>query len=159
MSKLALEVERLVREMREGKTASSAPQEATKAARPRASARRARPRRSPAKAAKRAKEVAVIDAVRAEVFRLDRQCICGACLPSKTDEMHEIVPRSKTRGRPPEERFSVQNCVRLSRACHRKVTGDIGGKKLEIECLSPQGAMGPIAVKSLVTGRTRVYRR
>jgi 5-methylcytosine-specific restriction endonuclease McrA len=36
--------------------------------------------------------------------------------------MHEIVPRSKTRGLPPEERFNLKNCIRLSRSCHRAVT-------------------------------------
>lgn len=81
-------------------------------------------------------EAAVIARVRARVFELDRACICGRCGASSFDEMHEVVPRSKTRGLPPEQRFFVANCVRLSRACHAAVTGELGhGKRLTIECV------------------------
>lgn len=74
------------------------------------------------KAAKRKTQREVIALVRDEVFQQDR--VCAVCRkPGKADdEMHEIVPRSKTRGLEPEQRFNVGNCIRLHSACHRAVT-------------------------------------
>lgn len=143
MSRLALEVERLCKEIYAGKN-----QPAVKT-------------RKQVKKAKRRTEAEVIAEVRGQVFELDAACICGKCRPSlKFDEMHEIVARSKTRGLPPEERFNVRNCVRLSRKCHAMVTGEIGhGKRLKLECLDAErGAMGPIR-GTFKDGRTFTYQR
>lgn len=69
-----------------------------------------------------ARHNAVVAAVRAEVFVLDTVCaVCGG-RTLMLDQMHEVRSRSQTRGRPPEERFNRQNCVRLHRDCHRQVT-------------------------------------
>jgi 5-methylcytosine-specific restriction endonuclease McrA len=142
MSKLTLEVERLCRELRE-----------------RLAEKRARTQDE--QQAKRQKPSAIVKQVRGQVFALDRACICGHCPPSRQfDEMHELVPRSKTRGQPPAARFNVQNCVRLSRKCHAMVTGEVGfGKRLRLECLDPaKGAMGPIR-GTYHDGRVFVYER
>jgi 5-methylcytosine-specific restriction endonuclease McrA len=73
------------------------------------------------KVLRRAQERAWIEQVRREVFRLDPVCVvCD--VPSPSDELHEVVPRSRTRGQPPDQRFSRQLCVRLCRICHRDVT-------------------------------------
>jgi hypothetical protein len=63
-----------------------------------------------------------IGVVRELVFRLDPRCVVCGGAPTANDEMHEIVPRSKTRGLPPEQRFNRGNCVRLHGHCHREVT-------------------------------------
>jgi hypothetical protein len=128
MSRLALEVERICKEIR---TRKEQPAVLT---------------RQREKAVKRKSAAAVISEVRAAVWVLDAACICGRCKPSKFDEMHELDARSKTRGRPPEDRFNVRNCVRLSRHCHAMVTGEVGhGKRLQLEVLDQtRGAMGPI---------------
>src|SRR5687767_3689487 len=130
MSRLALETERMINEMR----AKSKRQEPV----------RHEPTRKQKKAEKRKAQSQVIADVRPKVFELDQACICGKCKPSvRFDEMHEIVSRAKTRGLHPEERFNIQNCVRLSRKCHAMVTGEVGhGKRLTLECLDPaRGAM------------------
>lgn|SRR5678810_523747 len=101
----------------------------------------------------------VVTETRARVFALDKACICGSCKPDATDEMHEVQSRAKLRGRPPEEIFNVENCVRLSRRCHRLVTGELGkGKGLRLKFLDKRGAMGRV---ELVwnSGRRVVYVR
>ena len=73
--------------------------------------------------------------------------------------MHEIVPRSKTRGLPPEQRFSTANCVRLSQKCHHMVTGELGhGKRLKIDADAALGANGPVML-TWKTGKTKTYQR
>lgn len=71
-----------------------------------------------------AAEAAVIAATRAQVF--DRDKACRACCGSRRcfldDQMDEIVPRSKTRGLPPEERFNTRNCIRYCAWCHQDKT-------------------------------------
>ena len=59
-------------------------------------------------------------AVRAEVWARDTACrLCGEPFAGPHDgEMHEIHPRSQTRGQCPELRFNLANCVRLHRQCH-----------------------------------------
>lgn len=115
MSKLAQEMQRLADEIFKKK--------------------KAEPTREERKVEKKDAEKAVIAAVRVEVFKLDSACICGRCRPSDKDEMHEVVSRAKTRGLPPEVRFSTSNCVRLSRKCHVMVTGEVGhGKRLFLSC-------------------------
>lgn len=59
--------------------------------------------------------------IRALVFARDPACrACGRS--SARDEMHEIKPRSLTRGRPMQERFSRENCCRVCPACHEALT-------------------------------------
>lgn len=85
----------------------------------------AKPRsRAAEKRERDAHEAAVIGEVRAQVFARDRACrACGGTrrnfLP---DQMDEMVPRSKTRGLPPEERFSTRNCIRYCALCHQDKT-------------------------------------
>lgn len=68
--------------------------------------------------------VAHIKRIREQVF--ERDVICRCCAGKRNayfpDEMHELIPRSATRGRPVEERFSLVNCVRLCNLCHNDVT-------------------------------------
>jgi 5-methylcytosine-specific restriction endonuclease McrA len=74
---------------------------------------------------RRAQRRAVIGAVRAELVNRDRRCrVCGGLFGwgEATAEMHELVPRSRLRGRSPEEIFNRQNCLLLHRRCHREVT-------------------------------------
>ena len=86
----------------------------------RASTRRHRKERT----AKRATENEVKAVTRALVFRLDPRCVVCLGPPSADDEMHEVIPRSKTRGRPPEERFNRQVCCRLCPSDHARVTAN-----------------------------------
>lgn len=77
------------------------------------------------KSIKRKTQAEVIEAVRRDVFQLDVVCaVCYRALVSDADEMHEIIPRSKTRGLPPEQRFNVKICIRLHSGCHQTVTGN-----------------------------------
>jgi hypothetical protein len=67
-------------------------------------------------------EVAVIAAVREAVNARDG----GRCRFTKAawpkPEMHEIKPRSATRGLPPEQRFNTRNCVMVAPEIHRRIT-------------------------------------
>lgn len=140
MSKIAQEMQRLADEIFKKKPAE--------------------PTREEKKAARKEAEKAVIAEVRIEVFKLDSACICGRCRPSDNDEMHEVVSRAKTRGLPPEVRFNTANCVRLSRSCHRKVTGEVGkGKSLFLTFADPVlGANLSVDLK-WKDGKTKTYVR
>lgn len=139
MSKLAQQVQRLVDELRQ-KTPE--------------------PSRAAVKRQKRETQAEVIIRVRAQVFLLDPACICGECRPSVKDEMNEVVPRSKTRGLPPEERFNSGNCIRMSRRCHRLFHGQLKtAKGLFVRFLDEQRkANGPIELR-WKDGRTKIYQR
>ena len=123
MSRMAQEFQRMVDALRRKAPPASREQERAKRRRTRAQ---------------------VVADARVAVFALDARCICGSCPPADTDEMHEVVPRSKLRGRPPEEIFNTRNCDRLSRRCHQLVTGTLGkGQALRIAFLDrARGAMG-----------------
>lgn len=139
MSKLAQEMQRLSDEIFKKKTP---------------------PSREDRKEQKKATEADVIDKVRAAVFVLDHSCICGRCRPSAKDEMHEVVPRSKTRGLPPEVRFNTANCVRLSRKCHAMVTGELGhGKRLKITFADPIIGANGLVTLMWKNGKTKTYQR
>lgn len=142
MSKLALEVERMCRELREK----------TKIAKNQTGKQKRR--------ARRRTEGEVIAEVRPQVFEMDSACICGMCKPAKSDEMHEVISRQKTRGMAPEKRFNVLICVRLSRKCHHATTGEVGrGKSLTITFEDPErGAMG-VVVGRYRNGRVFRYER
>lgn len=93
--------------------------------------------------ARRMHEADVIAAVRLQVFARDRACRCGVCPPRRDDEMHELVPRSRTRGRPPEDRFNMRVCLRLSKEYHEAVTRH----RVRIEVVNSEvGANGPVRV-------------
>lgn len=74
----------------------------------------------------------VIRQVRADVWA--RSCgrceVCGRTeaetaasgVLKATHEMHELETRAETRGRPPEERFSLENCIRVCPPCHALFT-------------------------------------
>lgn len=80
------------------------------------------PSRAGARAEKRREHNAVVSETRALVFELDRVCaVCGGW-PRASDEMHEVISRSQTRGMAPEDRFNRRICVRLHRECHHAVT-------------------------------------
>lgn len=77
------------------------------------------PKRATEKAKRDKARAAHILAIRRQVFARDAGCrICGG----PGDEMHEIVSRAKTRGLPNEQRWNLENCVRLCARCHREVT-------------------------------------
>lgn len=82
------------------------------------------------KAAAKRHELRVKAATRAEVWRRSSVCECcgrtewqTAMVSTKaTHEAHEVRPRSLTRGRPPEERFSPANTARVCpEPCHRQL--------------------------------------
>jgi len=76
--------------------------------------------------AKRAQGAWVVQ-VRAEVWERSRGR-CETCGDTEFDtarkslkfshEMNELVPRSQTRGKPPEERFNTRICIRQCPLCH-----------------------------------------
>jgi len=78
--------------------------------------------------------------------------VCRACeqLNRRPDnlglpiQMHELVYRSKTRGKPMHERFSTENCVLLCATCHR----DLHNKKLSVHVTNEaKGADGKLIFK------------
>lgn len=110
------------------------------------------PRRRRASSRRREREIrdrhaaqaAVIRVVRPEVFRADPVCVVCLGPARDTDEMNEVVPRSKTRGLPPDQRFHRKNCVRVHRACHRLVTEH----RVDLAFLDPeQGVDGGLVVQ------------
>ena len=65
----------------------------------------------------------VIASVRRDLWARETHCaLCLRAFAGSEGEMHEIIPRSATRGQPPEERFNLRNCVRLHRACHQQTS-------------------------------------
>jgi hypothetical protein len=118
------------------------------------------PSRAEVKQAAKAQQTAWIAEVRAAVFAMDPACICGQCRRSDTDQMHEVVSRAKTRGQPIETRFNTGNCVRLSRACHAMVTGEVGhGQRLAVTFADPVLMAHGDVLLTWTDGRTRLYRR
>lgn len=107
------------------------------------------PTREKTKRAARQTQADVIREVREQVFERDKRCLCGACEPVDTDEMHEIVPRSKTRGLHPRRRFNKRNCVRLSRRCHADVTHHV----LALEVFDLRGAQSKVLVWRAIIGK------
>jgi len=78
------------------------------------------PTRAATQAAKRVHRADIVRAVRLQVMQRDTACrVCGS---THGAEMHELVPRSLLRGRPPEEIFTLTNCLRLCSRCHGQVT-------------------------------------
>jgi 5-methylcytosine-specific restriction endonuclease McrA len=74
------------------------------------------------KQAKRKRSSEVIRRVREQVFRRDARCrVCGEVEGFVRHHMHEIVYRSHTRGRPPEQRFNTKNCLRVCESCHHRL--------------------------------------
>jgi hypothetical protein len=116
------------------------------------------------KSAKQDAHRTVVAAVRAEVFRLDTRCVVCLGPPTPDDAMHEVRPRSKTRGLPPAQRFNRQNCVRVhdgpGRSCHRWLTGDLGvGKAITMAFLdAEQGVDGGLLIQK-ADGTAVIYRR
>jgi 5-methylcytosine-specific restriction endonuclease McrA len=94
------------------------------------------------KAERRAEYVGHLSGVREAVVARDRgRCrICEAKLYT-VGEMHEVEPRSKTRGLPNPLRFSTANCLMLCHKCHQAVTEH----RLTIK-VGPAGADGPLAI-------------
>jgi 5-methylcytosine-specific restriction endonuclease McrA len=107
------------------------------------------PTRAEQKHAARQHEADVIAATRRAVFLRDKGCRCCHSDGRRIDEMHEIQSRAKLRGRPPEEIFTKQNCLRLCKACHASVTGKVGGHRVWIEVTTPAGADGPVTFATL----------
>jgi 5-methylcytosine-specific restriction endonuclease McrA len=58
-------------------------------------------------------------------------------------QMHELIYRSKTRGRPIEERVNTGNCIMLCPSCHRAVHA----KRLSIHIATDKGADGKLLFK------------
>ena len=64
----------------------------------------------------------VLARVRPAVFARDRACrVCGR-LGQPDDHLHELWPRSLSRGLPPTLRFSLVNCIRVCPRCHPAIT-------------------------------------
>jgi len=68
--------------------------------------------------------------VRDYVFRTRSGCqLChGGAGVNAPHEMHEVVSRAQTRGRPAHERFNPWNCARLCGKCH----GDVTARRVDI---------------------------
>lgn len=83
--------------------------------------------------------------------------MCAICLrPGReTDEMHEVIPRSKTRGLPPEQRFNRRNCVRLHRFCHQSVTTNT----VKMAFVDETGMDGGVAILDRDGTIKHIYRR
>jgi 5-methylcytosine-specific restriction endonuclease McrA len=89
------------------------------------------PTKAAEKAAARKHEVQVKAETRAKVWARSNG-VCEACGDSEqvtatkshkaTHEAHEVVPRSLTRGLPPEFRYSTENTARVCEPCHGKFT-------------------------------------
>jgi len=81
------------------------------------------PTRKQTSEAKRKHKADIIRAVRIQVMQRDAACrVCGS---TRDAEMHELVPRSLLRGQPPEDIYTLHNCLRLCggpKGCHGKVT-------------------------------------
>lgn len=92
----------------------------------------------------------MIRRVREELFARTQDCaVCGmpefitrGFHPKSTHEMHEDPPRSKTRGRPPEERFNSRVCMRICPICH----ADYTAHRVKCEPLTSKGFAGPYRV-------------
>lgn len=100
----------------------------------------------------------MIRETRADIVIRDRRCrVCGGAFGwgEATAEMHELVPRSRLRGRPPEEIFTRENCVLLHRRCHRDVTAH----RVRLSVDQTRGADGPLRVEQtpLVRGGGKNY--
>lgn len=80
------------------------------------------PTRDSEKRRKHDHRVDVIGENRKAVF--DRDRVCRRCLRPgrKNDHCHEVISRAMLRGRPPEEIFTLVNCLRMCAACHEIVT-------------------------------------
>lgn len=99
------------------------------------------------KARRDAKEAAIIGETHTIVFIRDSSC--RACRGARnswlSDQMHEIVPRSQTRGLDPADRFNSKNCVRVCAKCHQ----DITEHRLRVVPVSwRRGANGPLLFTS-----------
>jgi len=101
------------------------------------------PTRKQTKAKRKRLEVAWIKSVREEVLKRDKACrVCGRY--DTHLHMHEIVYRSKTRGKDIEDRINTANCVMLCEQHHRQ----IHEKTLHIIIESPSmGANGKLEFK------------
>lgn len=82
------------------------------------------------RAATRRARNAVIRSVREAVFARDRDCRFPQSLRAQwpcggPHEMDERVPRSRLRGRQPEDIFNLDNCMRLCRDHHRMKTENL----------------------------------
>jgi 5-methylcytosine-specific restriction endonuclease McrA len=72
------------------------------------------------KAGQRKHRADIIRAVRLQVMQRDTSCrVCGS---TNGAEMHELRPRSLMRGQPPEDIYTLTNCLRLCSRCHGQVT-------------------------------------
>ena len=99
------------------------------------------PTRHARKAERKAEHRSVVADVRAEVFALDPVCVVCLGPPTDGDAMHEVMSRAQTRGLSESMRFNRRNCVRVHDGvgydCHRKITGDLGGRKTTMAFLDP----------------------
>lgn len=69
---------------------------------------------------KRKHRADIIRAVRLQVMQRDTSC--RSCGSTNGAEMHELTPRSLLRGQPPEDIYTLGNCLRLCSKCHGQVT-------------------------------------
>jgi 5-methylcytosine-specific restriction endonuclease McrA len=93
---------------------------------------RSRLQSSPRTRKKRQTRAAVITANRVVIF--DRDACCRRCGAAGRDDdhCHEVKSRADLRGRPPEDIFNRQNCLRLCERCHLFVVHGWGGDREDI---------------------------
>jgi hypothetical protein len=111
------------------------------------------------------KDAAFIKMVRAWVWaRSEGRCRCCGMTERETlrkwkadaflpHQMHEIIPRSA--GRPFTETFSIRNCIRLCAVCHKAVTNEYRGIRMEI-VYGPKMAEGYMEFRRLVLSTRHV---
>ena len=97
-----------------------------------------------------------IAGIREQIIQRDgNRCRACAVSPATAStpvflHMHEIIYRSKTRGRPIEERINLNICLLLCSRCHM----DIHNQKLTLEVIdSKLGANGRIKFQEKHTGK------
>lgn len=101
--------------------------------------------RAQEKAEDHAREVAQIAYIRRLLFNRTKVCACcGQPERGIPHEMNEDPARSKTRKKPPEERFNLRICMRICRDCHVEYTGNV----LRCVALTEDGFAGPYCVEA-----------
>lgn len=92
------------------------------------------PSRETIRREERARRGIVISENRQKVFARDwRGCRCCGRGAQMRDHCHEVVSRAMLRGRPPEDIFTLPNCVRLCPQCHEKITSH----EIDVVCENP----------------------
>ena len=95
---------------------------------------------------KRREEATWVKAIREQVVERDQGCRACQGMGTAPDitlplQMHELVYRSHTRGRPIEERVNTRVCVLLCARCHRDLHKKRLAVHIEDEMTGADGAL------------------